>query len=530
MARKLEVEIVGDASSLQRAFGQAGKSTSGFGKSMTRFGKLAALGLGAAGVGGALAVLKTGFAEASESAKVMAQTGAVLESTGGAAKVTAGQVEGLASSLSRMSGVDDEAIQAGENLLLTFTRIRNEVGKGNDVFNQATTAALNMSVALGKDMTSSSLLVGKALNDPIAGLGALSRAGVQFTEAQKETIKSMVATGDTLGAQKLILAELETQFGGSAKAAGETLPGQLAKAKLAFEEVSGQILTQMLPAIVKMLQGFSDFLVWAQANWPRVQEVVEMVFAKVRAAAAATIAYYNANIKPALQNVLAALTALWRVFGDTITNVARIAFTMVTTIVRSALTILRGIVEGALALLRGDWSQAWNSLKAILSAAWSAYMAMIKAQVQIMLAIFRGLGGLIKSALGNLGGLLVDAGRAIIQGLIDGLQSKLDAVRSLVGSIGGMIKGLKGPIQKDRVLLVDEGRAIIQGLQAGMVSQMAGLQRTVSGFSPQIAGAAGGASTGGGGGGLGNVYLDGELVGKWMRANQARYERANGAV
>ena len=41
------------------------------------------------------------------------------------------------------SGIDDEAIQSGENLLLTFTDIRNEVGKGNDIFNQATTDRLH---------------------------------------------------------------------------------------------------------------------------------------------------------------------------------------------------------------------------------------------------------------------------------------------------------------------------------------------------------------------------------------------------
>ena len=39
-------------------------------------------------------------------------------------------------------GVDDDAIKSGAAVLLTFTKIRNEVGKGNDVFNQATLAAL----------------------------------------------------------------------------------------------------------------------------------------------------------------------------------------------------------------------------------------------------------------------------------------------------------------------------------------------------------------------------------------------------
>jgi hypothetical protein len=52
--------------------------------------------------------------------------------------VTAKQVDQLANSMMMKTGIDDEAIKSGENMLLTFTNIRNEVGKGNDIFNQTT--------------------------------------------------------------------------------------------------------------------------------------------------------------------------------------------------------------------------------------------------------------------------------------------------------------------------------------------------------------------------------------------------------
>ena len=73
-----------------------------------------------------------------EAQKVSAQTRAVLKSTGKAAKVSAKQVDQLAEALMTKSGVDDEVIKSGENMLLTFTNIRNEVGKGNKIFTQAT--------------------------------------------------------------------------------------------------------------------------------------------------------------------------------------------------------------------------------------------------------------------------------------------------------------------------------------------------------------------------------------------------------
>jgi hypothetical protein len=191
------------------------------GGSFASFGKTAAKGLaiGIAAGGVALAAFgKSAIDQAREAQKVAGQTEAVIKSTGGAAKVTAGQVADLADALSMKAGIDDEAIQSGENMLLTFRNIRNEAGKGNKIFDQATKASLDLSVAMGKDLTSSSLMVGKALNDPIAGMTALGRAGVQLTDQQKANITSMVEQGDTMGAQKVILRELNAEFKGSAAA------------------------------------------------------------------------------------------------------------------------------------------------------------------------------------------------------------------------------------------------------------------------------------------------------------------------
>jgi phage-related protein len=258
-SRTLNVTIVGDSSSLSKAFGQAGKDAQTFGKQMSRSAKITGLAL----VGGLGVAAKIGFGELAEQQKVAAQTGAVLMSTGGAAKVSAKNIEGLAGALSAKSGVDDEAIQSGQNMLLTFTKIRNETGRGNKIFDEATKATLDLSVAMGKDMQSSAILVGKALNDPVKGMGALSKAGIQFTAEQKETIKTLVASGKTMDAQKLILGELETQFGGSAAAAGGTLTGSINKAKNSFAEMAANMTTTLLPAVTAMAGAFaraSEFL------------------------------------------------------------------------------------------------------------------------------------------------------------------------------------------------------------------------------------------------------------------------------
>src|SRR5215510_11715442 len=153
MARKLIVEIVGDASKLDKSFKDAQKSTAGFATSIGKlgvgFGTLVKGTLVVGGVQKAMQGLGSAIGasvdEWQQQTQVAAQTGAVIKSTGGIAGVTAQHVDKLASQISSLSGMDDEAIQSGENLLLTFTNIRNVAGKNNDIFDQATSIMADVS-------------------------------------------------------------------------------------------------------------------------------------------------------------------------------------------------------------------------------------------------------------------------------------------------------------------------------------------------------------------------------------------------
>ncbi len=198
---------------------KAQDSAQGFGATLGKVGEIASGFLAAnviqAGIGRLTGAISDSIAGWKEQIEVSAQTKAVIESTGGAAGLTAKQIEDMAGSLKNNSRFADDAIQSGENLLLTFTSI------GKDVFPDATQTMLDMSQALGQDLSASAVQLGKALNDPVQGVTALRRVGVSFTDSQLDQIKAMQESGDLMGAQKLILGELNKEFGGSAKAASD---------------------------------------------------------------------------------------------------------------------------------------------------------------------------------------------------------------------------------------------------------------------------------------------------------------------
>lgn len=193
--------------------------------------------------------LKNFYDEARESQKVGATTAQIIQQTGGAAKISADEINKLAERISNKTGIDDEAIQSSANLLLTFKNVRNEVGAGSDIFNRATAAAQDMAAAGFGDAESAAKMLGKALNDPIKGVSALSRAGVTFSEQQKKQIENYVKQGDLLSAQKLIMKEVESQVGGVAAAsatAGEKFATQISN----LQENIGNAFMPMIDAVM----------------------------------------------------------------------------------------------------------------------------------------------------------------------------------------------------------------------------------------------------------------------------------------
>lgn len=266
MARSVEVKFVGNASSLQRAFGQASRSADSFSgrhPGLVRGMKLVGTAaLGVAGVvGGTLAVaFKQGVQSLKEHELADARTASAIKSTGAAAQVTAGQVRDYAARLEDVTSVDDVLIQQGENVLLTFTNIRNEVGQGNDIFRQATDLMVDFSVATGRDMTSAAELLGKALNDPIAGMTQLRRVGVQLTEDQKAQIAAFVENGQTMEAQKVILDALREKYEGAGEAMGNTLTGKIQKLKNKFEEFGEKLASKVMPYATRFVDFLTDLM------------------------------------------------------------------------------------------------------------------------------------------------------------------------------------------------------------------------------------------------------------------------------
>ncbi len=280
------VKILGDDSKLKRTIDstsskldQFSRKTQSIGTSMAKGGAVAT-----AAVTAPLVALAKGawdaFGEAQQS---QAQLEASLKSTGATAWTSADQIDRLAGSMQDKLAIDGDLIKSGASVLLTFTKVQNKAGEGNDIFDRATQTAADMAAKLGTDLPAANMLLGKALNDPLRGMGALRKAGVQLTADQEKQVEAFVKSGDVLSAQKILLGELETQFGGSAEAAASTAQGGMEKLRLKLEDIQESIGERLVPIVGKL----SGWLEKGMALWDKLGERGQTIVLIMAAVAAA---------------------------------------------------------------------------------------------------------------------------------------------------------------------------------------------------------------------------------------------------
>jgi Phage-related minor tail protein len=193
-------------------------------------GRLGAVGngltaMGAAGAGAAAAiagvalVLNQSVAAADKFQQSSFQITQLLETTGNASGKTAAQIEKLAQSLGESTLASTDEVRKAAAQLLTFKNV------AGDAFDRTLIAAQDLaSIGMGS-ISSASIQLAKALEDPERGLASLREVGVSFTASQQELIKSLVETGDVAAAQNEILKVLEAQVGGAAAAQAGGLSG-----------------------------------------------------------------------------------------------------------------------------------------------------------------------------------------------------------------------------------------------------------------------------------------------------------------
>jgi hypothetical protein len=435
-------KVNADITNFKAGMQEAKSEVSGFGDHVKKmgdgiadFGKKAAIFTGIA-TAAIVAFGKSSIDSYNESEKQYAQLSAVIKSTGGIAGVTAKQAIDLAAAFQKTTTFSDEATLSAENLLLTFTNITK------DIFPQATETVLNMSQALGQDTKSSAIQLGKALQDPILGVTALRRVGVNFNEAQADVIKNLVETGKSAEAQKMILKELATEFGGSASAAAQTFAGKIEILKNRFDDFKETVggilvsismfavegnagnltdaLNEFIPnaglvdnivnALVKMRDIFVSISNWVIANQ---ESVITFLKGFAIAIGALMIIGTITGLIMALTNpifiLVAVITALYYAWQTNFLGLQTITTAVITYLVDFWNNYLLPAIAAVTAFFIANWGQisaylnaVWQIIIGIIQIAWGIVSGILKVGLAVLSGNWSAAWEAIKQSFANI--------------------------------------------------------------------------------------------------------------------------------
>lgn len=533
MGKPIVVSIVGDARGLKSALGESESRLSKFGGSAARFGKVAALGL-AAGAAGAVVVGKKLIDAGERMGTANARIQQINDSMGLFGKESqnvSNRLIKLAETQALATGVDQNSIKVTQAKLLTFKNLAKSADVAGGAFDRAQAAAVDMAAAGFGSAETNAVQLGKALEDPIKGITALSRNGITFNAEQKKVIKSLVESGQAGKAQALVLKAIETQVGGTAKATANGTD----RMKVGFSQLTERVGAKLVPAVDKAANFFIDkgipaLTKFGQALGPKLTPIIDRVrdaleaarptitalgetfTTKVLPVVQQVVSFFGAQVVPAVLDLAGSIGTKLRPIltqlGETFTTRILPAFEAARpTLQRLALVIVK--VSGFfLKLAAGILGKVLPVVLRLAGFILSKAVPAIAKLIGIVLNIgekivsfgkkiseaatkvgnfAKGVVSAIKDIpkkIGKAATVLLAYGKNLISGLINGIKAKAgDLVAAIknyvVDKIPGPIKKFFGLASPARKVMPEMGKNLVQGLINGVNAEAPTLARTM---------------------------------------------------
>lgn len=187
-----------------------------------------------------------------------------------------------------------------------------------------------------------------------------------------------------------------------------------------------------------------------------VQIVISAVLSVIKTIWGVFWRLFGGPITTALNAIKVVITTVFNIYKTIITTVLGVIKTVVSTVWDAIRSIISGAVDKIKTAI-GFLSSIASTIRGFFSAAYDAVVE----RVGVLVSFVGGIGGKIIRALGDVGKLLYEAGKKIIQGLIDGIESMIkkvtDTINKVTDKIGSFLPG--SPVREGPLKVLNQGYA-----------------------------------------------------------------------
>lgn len=423
----------------------------------------------------------------------------------------AGRVSKVAEKMARQTGIDPNSIKQAQATLSTFSSLEETADRAGGAFDRATKASADLSAAGFGSVESASVMLGKALQDPVTGMSALRRVGVTLSDAQQAQVKAFADAGNAAGAQDIVLKAVEKQVGGTAKATANASDQMKVSWQLAQEQLGKKLLPvfgKLRDAGLRMANWVADnadtIIAWGKVLIPIVAAITAFGLALKGVGAAlqawSTITKIASGVQLAFNAIMAANPIGLLILAIAALVAGLVWFFTQTKIGQQIVQAVWTGIQVAIAAVV-DWFQ--NTAVPFLAAAWTLIVATFQAArakvaqiIAAILAVIKALWdysplglivnnwGRILAFLGSIPGKvgaifraaitwLVRSGTDILTGMLNGAKNGYNTVSSWLGGMGSRILGALGNYGS---FLYRAGVGVVTGFLNGLKSMWSDVQ------------------------------------------------------
>lgn len=471
-------------------------------------------------------------AVAGGNADTFRSVGMVLTQTAGAGKLTTENWNQLSDAIPGASGKLQEAMKKNGAYTGDF---RDAMAKGEitaEEFNKAV-MDLGMTDAAKEAATSTSTIEGAMGNLE----ASVVNVGVQLLDSFKGPLtEGMSSLAEGIGSLPNLfngfvssagpaLTRIGNVFKSSFAPVGNIVSGQLLPALQPFMQACQNLGSAIMPVLNTAFQAFTPVLgslvakltevvatimttvtpvinnvaAVVQAALPTIQVafttvastiqgVINAVFPYIQTVITTTMNVINAIITTILAAVQGNWDGVWAGIGNLITTV----WNGIKAGVSAGINAVAGVISSVMGSVSAYWTGVWNAVKGLVGSAWNGITSVVSNGVNNVMNTVRGIGGKIKGAFSGAGNWLLDAGRNIIMGLVNGIKNAIgaavNAAKNAASNVVNAAKSALGIHSPSRVFRDEVGKMIPAGLGKGVEANMSlavnPVQRMVADIMP----------------------------------------------
>ena len=435
--QNLTKQVQVDSKKIEASMKDAGKkSGSGFAAGLKSF-------IGPALLAGGIAGVASFTKELIVSAQAEKASNALIENIATSMGLFGNQTAEVTNRLTKYAetqslatGIDEDSIKAGQAKLLTFSAVGKEAGKMGGQFDRAMQAAMDLQSAGFGKVESNAVQLGKALQNPVKGMGALSRAGVTFSESEKAAIKAMVESGNQMKAQDVLLKAIEMQVGGSSDA----IVNQTDRMKAGFTNLKETIGLSVLPAFDKFGKFMSDnvlpALTTGAEKLPAIFESIGSKLSPVFQTIGDVMSRIWVGIQPAIEKLLPVFMQLSSVispFGIILNNLGTFVEPLILMINTLADT-LSGVLGAAIPVVSSLMESLISALMILVNAILPPLSTLMESVGTMIVELFASIGPQL-ATIGDLFTLVAEAIAEVIPPIFEIVNTLLPPLFNLFNAL-----------------------------------------------------------------------------------------------